>query len=156
MCQSVEHLNNRLLSRIHAAFTESSFHLSLRCRFIFRDVKSANLFLDKLNNPRFGDYGLVVTEKPDFSRTFDSRNTSSTTSTYSSGRQLKSSYGSCIKGTQGWVCPIYNTTHKLDQRCDLWGFGMGKTFVRQSITYESSLVAFFRAKRRLSMENNNN
>lgn len=66
---------------------------------IHRDLKSANILLDRLMRAKVADFGLSKEE------VFDGRN-------------------SGLKGTYGYIDPVYMSTNKLTTKSDIYSFGI--------------------------------
>ncbi|KAH3765956.1 AAA family ATPase [Pelomyxa schiedti] len=75
-------------------------HATARPPVIHRDFKSANVLLDRHNEPRIGDFGLARL-LPDTSQ-----------------------QASSVAGTPGYICPEYASSGTLSTKVDVWSFGV--------------------------------
>nr|GEV72164.1 calcium/calmodulin-regulated receptor-like kinase 2 [Tanacetum cinerariifolium] len=66
---------------------------------IHRDLKSANILLDSLMRAKVADFGL-------------------------SKEEVYDDHTSCVKGTYGYIDPVYISTNKFTKKSDIYSFGV--------------------------------
>merc|ERR1719471_1601 len=97
------HWHERLSVCLDAATGLSHMHNS-KPKAFHRDIKSANILLDRHGTAKMADFGLSCT---------------------SSGRQGDNHVQvKTICGTPGYACPIYSRTGKVTEGSEVYSFGM--------------------------------
>ncbi|KAH9326573.1 hypothetical protein KI387_006751 [Taxus chinensis] len=94
--------NTRLKVVLDAAQGLEYLHLGCSPKIIHRDVKTANILLDKKFNGKLGDFGLSrVAMDEEASDVF-----------------------TAVRGTAGYLDPKYFSTHMLTEKSDVYSFGV--------------------------------
>ncbi|GLJ05525.1 hypothetical protein SUGI_0019570 [Cryptomeria japonica] len=97
---------SRLQVALDAAEGLEYLHVSSTPKIIHRDVKSANILLDRNLRAKLADFGLSKIVKNTENKTIPTHMTT------------------IIKGTVGYVDPEYFDTSKLTERSDVYSFGV--------------------------------